>query len=425
MSSGVPRRTVVAVVLATTAAQAASTMGTAVFPVIAPRLAADMGLAPATIGYLISLAFGAAAIASPFMSFAVPRWGACRATQVGLVVCAIAMAFAASASLVGLGLCALLLGLGMTVMTPASGHLLFRFSPAKNRNLIFSIKQTGVPLGWMLMALVAPTVTLAFGWRWAVLLVLVLCLITAAALQRVRAQWDGDRKPSAARGGAAAAGIALLWRYPVLRWLSIASMFLSFVHLCVATFLVTMLVEEGGYSLVAAGLIRAAQEHPRINSTWLDTNEGADVVLHREVHLGIAADTPRGLLVPTIKSASSLGFVELARRVQALIDTARAGRSTPADLTGGTITLTNVGVFGVDGGTPIINPGQTSIMAMGRVIDRPWVVDGQILVRPVMQLSFSFDHRVIDGGIGSRALRSVATFLQDPAMAVMMEKGLT
>lgn len=176
--------------------------------------------------------------------------------------------------------------------------------------------------------------------------------------------------------------------------------------------------------LVAAGLIRAARQHPRINSTWVDTNDGADVVLHRDVHLGIAADTPRGLLVPTIKGASSLGLVELARRVQALIDTARAGRSTPADLTGGTITLTNVGVFGVDGGTPIINPGQTSILAMGRVIDRPWVVDGRIEVRPVMQLSFSFDHRVIDGGIGSRALQSIASFLQDPAMAVMMETGL-
>ncbi|MDI1290784.1 MAG: dihydrolipoamide acetyltransferase family protein, partial [bacterium] len=176
--------------------------------------------------------------------------------------------------------------------------------------------------------------------------------------------------------------------------------------------------------LVAAGLIRAARQHPRINSTWVDTNDGADVVLHRDVHLGIAADTPRGLLVPTIKGASSLGLVELARRVQALIDTARAGRSTPADLTGGTITLTNVGVFGVDGGTPIINPGQTSILAMGRVIDRAWVIDGRIEIRPVMQLSFSFDHRVIDGGIGSRALQSIAAFLQDPAMAVMMESGL-
>ena len=173
--------------------------------------------------------------------------------------------------------------------------------------------------------------------------------------------------------------------------------------------------------LVAAGLVRAARSYPRINSTWVDTAHGAEVLIHREVHLGIAADTPRGLLVPSIKDATDLGLFALAERVQALIDTAREGRSTPADLTGGTITLTNVGVFGVDGGTPILSPGQTSILAMGRVIDRPWVVDGRVVVRPVMQLSLSFDHRVIDGALGSRALRSVADFLEDPAMALLLD----
>ena len=176
--------------------------------------------------------------------------------------------------------------------------------------------------------------------------------------------------------------------------------------------------------LVAAALIRAARTFPRINSTWVDTGDGADVVVHPDVHLGIAADTPRGLLVPTIKSATNLGLVELARQVQQLIDTARAGKSTPADLTGGTITLTNVGVFGVDGGTPILTPGQSAILAMGRVIERPWVVDGQVVARPVMQLSLSFDHRVIDGALGSRALQSIAKFLADPAMALTLEKGL-
>ena len=174
--------------------------------------------------------------------------------------------------------------------------------------------------------------------------------------------------------------------------------------------------------LVAAGLIRAARSYPRINSTWVDTADGADVAIHPEVNLGIAADTPRGLLVPTIKGATNLGLVELARRVQQLIDTARAGRSTPADLTGGTISLTNVGVFGVDGGTPILTPGQSAILAMGRVLDRPWVVDGQVVVRPVMQVSLSFDHRVIDGALGSRALQSVAQFLADPTMALVLDR---
>ena len=176
--------------------------------------------------------------------------------------------------------------------------------------------------------------------------------------------------------------------------------------------------------LVAAALIRAARQFPRINSSWVDTPGGADVVVHPQVHLGIAADTPRGLLVPTVKGATDLGLVELAKRIQELIDTARAGRSTPADLTGGTITLTNVGVFGVDGGTPILTPGQAAILAMGRVIDRPWVVDGSVVARPVMQLSLSFDHRIVDGALGSRALQSIADYLHDPAMAIAVERGL-
>ena len=174
--------------------------------------------------------------------------------------------------------------------------------------------------------------------------------------------------------------------------------------------------------LVAAGLIRAAVRYPMINSTWVDAPDGPHVMVHGEVNLGIAADTPRGLLVPTIKGASQLGLLELARAVQDLIETARAGRSTPADLTGGTISLTNIGVFGVDGGTPILSPGQTAILAMGRILDRAWVSDGQVVARPVMQLTLSFDHRVIDGALGSRALRSVAEFLEDPAMALMLDR---
>ena len=174
--------------------------------------------------------------------------------------------------------------------------------------------------------------------------------------------------------------------------------------------------------LAATGLIRAARRFPRINSTWVDTAEGADVVIHRDVHLGIATDTPRGLVVTAIKGASSLDMVELARRIQKATDTARAGKSTPADLTGSTISLTNVGVFGVDGGTPILTPGQTSILAMGRIIERPWVVDGHVVARPVMTLSLSFDHRVIDGALGSRTLQSVATFLADPALEILLSQ---
>lgn len=174
-------------------------------------------------------------------------------------------------------------------------------------------------------------------------------------------------------------------------------------------------------ALVAMGWIRAARRYPRINSTWVDTADGADVIVHKHVHLGLAADTPRGLLVPVVKNADSMTIVELAAAIQQLIDIAREGRSTPTDLTGGSITLTNVGVFGVDGGTPILSPGQSAILAMGRIIDRPWVVDGEVKVRPVMQLTLSFDHRVVDGALGSRALASVAEFLSDPAMELLFD----
>lgn len=274
----VPRSTVVAVVAATTIAQVASVMGIAVFPVIAPRLAAEIGVAPALIGYQISLVFGAATIGSPLMSFAVTRWGACRATQVGLGCCVAAMALALTASIAALAVASVLLGVAMTLMTPASTHLLFRFSPPQNRNFIFSLKQTGVPLGWMIMALVAPGITLAFGWRWAVALVLVIVIATMLALQPVRAHWDDDRRHDAPVRANPIAGLTAVWRYPVLRWLAFGALTLSFVQLCLASFLVTMLVQDAGYSLVTAGimlsLVQATGVGGRIFWGWIADRTG-------------------------------------------------------------------------------------------------------------------------------------------------------
>ena len=173
-------------------------------------------------------------------------------------------------------------------------------------------------------------------------------------------------------------------------------------------------------TIVSVALVRAAREHPRINATWVDGPDGPVITEHAHVNLGLAADTARGLLVPVVRDAGRLSLVELARAQKTVIDTARAGASTPSDLTGSTVTLTNIGVFGVDGGTPIINPGESAILAMGRIIDKPWVVDGEVRVRPIMQLSLSFDHRVCDGAQGSRALAGVAAFLADPAAELLM-----
>jgi pyruvate dehydrogenase E2 component (dihydrolipoamide acetyltransferase) len=170
--------------------------------------------------------------------------------------------------------------------------------------------------------------------------------------------------------------------------------------------------------LVATGLIRAARRFPGINATW-DAAAG-EIVTKNYVNLGIAAATPRGLVVPNVKDADRLDLVGLARALQDLVDTARAGRTLPGDMAGGTITITNVGVFGVDGGTPIINPGESAILAMGRALARPWVVDGEVRVRQVMQLTLSFDHRLVDGALGSRVLADVARFLEDPAVELVL-----
>jgi predicted MFS family arabinose efflux permease len=271
--AAVSQATVTAVVAATTVAQVASVMGVAVFPVIAPRLASDVGVEAALIGYQMSLIYGTAMANAPFMSTMVPRWGACRASQMGLAFCVLAMALAMTASVSLLAAASVLLGLATSVMTPASAHLLIRFSPPQRRNLIFSIKQTGVPLGWTLVALAAPAITLTFGWRWSLMTVLATALAVLLLLQRVRAAWDNDRRPHTGGPRRSFEGLVVLWRYPVLRWLAMASLFLSFVQLCVGTFAVTMLVEEAGYGLVTAGFVlsltQAAGVAGRILWGWI------------------------------------------------------------------------------------------------------------------------------------------------------------
>ncbi len=177
-------------------------------------------------------------------------------------------------------------------------------------------------------------------------------------------------------------------------------------------------VKVGPLLLVAAGLVRAARRHPRINATWDEA--AGEVVVKHYVNLGIAAATPRGLVVPHVKDADSLDLRGLAVALGDLVETARAGRTSPADMTGGTITITNVGVFGVDGGTPIINPGESAILAMGRIAAKPWVVDGAVVPRQVMQLTLSFDHRHVDGALGSQVLADVARFLADPATDLLL-----
>jgi 2-oxoisovalerate dehydrogenase E2 component (dihydrolipoyl transacylase) len=164
--------------------------------------------------------------------------------------------------------------------------------------------------------------------------------------------------------------------------------------------------------LVARALIVAAARHPMINSSWDEAAQ--EIVVKHYVNLGIAAATDRGLVVPNVKGAHAMTLPQLAAALAQLAETARAGKATLADLSGGTITITNVGIFGVDTGTPILSPGEAAILAFGQVKDAPWVVDGELAVRKVCTLALSFDHRIVDGDLGSAALRDVGAMLTDP-----------
>ena len=170
-------------------------------------------------------------------------------------------------------------------------------------------------------------------------------------------------------------------------------------------------------TIAAAAVIHAIRRTPIINSSWIDLPDGsAEIEFYPFVNLGLATASPRGLVVPNVRDAGSLSLSGLARAITEVTERAREGRLTPADSVEGTITITNIGVFGVDGGTPILNPGEAAILATGRIVERPWAVDGALAVRPVMQLALAFDHRVVDGASGSAFLADVAAYLHRPPL---------
>lgn len=171
-------------------------------------------------------------------------------------------------------------------------------------------------------------------------------------------------------------------------------------------------------TVVAKALCIAAARTPEVNSRW--DEDAQEIVRFGHVNLGIAAATERGLVVPNVKGAERMTLIELADAISALAETARAGRTAPADLSGGTISITNIGVFGIDAGTPILNPGEAAILAMGAVRRQPWEHRGEIALRDVMTLSLSFDHRLVDGEQGSRFLADIGRILREPGLALTM-----
>lgn len=164
--------------------------------------------------------------------------------------------------------------------------------------------------------------------------------------------------------------------------------------------------------IVAKAMIWAVRRNRMVNSTWTDE----EIIVHNFVNLGIAAATPRGLIVPNIKNADQMSMIELAQAIEQLAATAREGKTTQDDMRDGTITITNIGVFGVDTGTPILNPGEVGIVALGSIRKKPWVVDDEIVVRQITTVGATFDHRVVDGDVASRFVQDVASVLEEPAL---------
>lgn len=164
--------------------------------------------------------------------------------------------------------------------------------------------------------------------------------------------------------------------------------------------------------IMAKAMMWAVRRNPTVNSTWTDT----EIIVHHFVNFGFAAATPRGLVVPNIKNAQDLSLRELAQAIELMTNTARDGKLQPSDMADGTITITNIGVFGMDTGTPILNPGEVAIVALGTIKQKPWVVDGEVRPRFVTTIGGSFDHRVVDGDVASRFLADVASVIEEPAL---------
>jgi 2-oxoisovalerate dehydrogenase E2 component (dihydrolipoyl transacylase) len=171
-------------------------------------------------------------------------------------------------------------------------------------------------------------------------------------------------------------------------------------------------------TVVAKAVLIALRRNPALNSRWDEANQ--EVVQFNYVNLGIAAATPRGLMVPNIKDADAMSLLELSEALTGLTESARAGKTAPAELSGGTISITNIGVFGIDAGTPILNAGEAAILAVGAVRKTPWEFQDEVALRQVMTLSLSFDHRLVDGEQGSRFLADVGSILAEPGMVLTM-----
>lgn len=244
--------TVVAVV---TLAQLIVAMSNILLPTIAPKLAEVLGVEPILIGYQVSLTFGVATLATLWGGGAVLRHGAARVTQCAVLFCGLGMLCFAWPSVTAIAVGSAAVGIGMGLLNPAAAHMLVSYTPGRHRNIVFSIKQTGVPVGGVITALTAPAVALHFGYHWSLAAIALLVLLLLAYTQRHRAAWDSDQRVAGPGEGGAFGGVPLVWREPGLRGLSLVAMIFSAIQRIVLSFTVIYLVAEGGIGLVEAGVM--------------------------------------------------------------------------------------------------------------------------------------------------------------------------
>ena len=241
------------VLAVTTGTQVLTTLGALALAAVAPKAAAELGTSPALIGYQVAIVYFGALIAALFGGTVLRRIGAARTSQCGLALVAVGCIVSTSGSLAAIAVGAWIIGLGYGVTNPAASHLLTRAAIKRNMNLVFSLKQSGVPIGGVISGVLLPPITLAYGWKAGLWTCALLAFLLSIALLPVQRRWDTDR--SRAPFGNPLSSIALVWQRPVLRWIAISSFAYSGVQLSLTGFLVTYLVAEGGLSLLAAGTI--------------------------------------------------------------------------------------------------------------------------------------------------------------------------
>lgn len=269
------------VVAVATFAQMMIAMSNILLPTIAPKLAEALGVSPILIGYQVSLTFGVATLSTMFAGKAVLRFGAARATQISVLCCGTGLALFAFPHVAAIALGSAAVGIGMGLLNPAAAHMLVSYTPPQRRNIMFSIKQTGVPVGGVITALTAPAIAVHFGYRWSLLMVGVMILALLLVLQRYRPVWDADRGVAPRAGAAAFGGVPLVWGQADLRWMSLVAMIFSAIQRVVLSFTVIYLVAEGHFGLVEAGImlsvVQIGGSASRICWGWLADRLGSSL----------------------------------------------------------------------------------------------------------------------------------------------------